>query len=84
MLLSPDRGEHGCSSCRGIEVEAGIDAEGCAIVEETAPGTFGVRQYLVGLLQRQRRKGDRQQVSGLGSKPADVLHLIGVLGIDDR
>ena len=37
---------------RRIEIEAGIDAEGGAIVEKAPAGTFGFRQNLVGLLQR--------------------------------
>jgi hypothetical protein len=74
-----------CSSARCcIGVEAGIDAERKAIVQEAATWPFGIREDLVGLLQGQRRESDGQKISRLWSKLANVLDRADILRVDDR
>ncbi len=69
------------SACCCVEVEAGIDAERGAIVQEAATRPFGRGEDLVGLLQGQRRESDGQKISRLWSKLANVFDRAGVLRI---
>jgi hypothetical protein len=47
-----------------IKVEAGIDAESGTVVEETAAGTFGLRENGIGLRQCEIGKRRREEIAG--------------------
>jgi len=75
-------GECRSSACC-IEVEAEIDAERGAVVQEAATWPFGLGEDLVGLLQGQRRESDGQKISRLWSKLANVFDRAGILRIHE-